>query len=166
MPAKGVENTHENNEFLQLWTIAGRSGSVICFSQNRFESIAHWSQSLFEVTINVFNFTSDISLPAYSMISKNNICICKKLLLFYTRNGNHEHSNSNRLTHVPVVSKFFLLFDLMRWSMNMWWGLFSKIFQIIGWFGQMGRINCWTISTQLANLCVPTLFYLMISTKY
>ena len=28
------------------------------------------------------------------------------------------------------------------WTMDMWWELFSKISQIIGWFGQMGRINC------------------------
>ena len=93
---------------------------------------------------------------------KNHVCICKQLLLFNTGNGNHEHSNSNRLTHVPVVSKFFLLFDLMRWlltwTMNIRWGLFSKISQIIGWFGQMGGINCGVFpvdfSAHILSLCV------------
>ena len=28
------------------------------------------------------------------------------------------------------------------WTMDMWWGLYPKIFQIISQFGQMGRINC------------------------
>ena len=30
----------------------------------------------------------------------------------------------------------------VAWTMDMWWGLFSKISQIIGQFGQIGRINC------------------------
>ena len=30
----------------------------------------------------------------------------------------------------------------VAWTMDMWWELFSKISQIIGPFGQMGRINC------------------------
>ena len=28
------------------------------------------------------------------------------------------------------------------WTMDMWWVFFSKMSQIIGTFGQMGRINC------------------------
>ena len=31
---------------------------------------------------------------------------------------------------------------LLPWTMDMWCEHFSKMFQIIGWFGQMGPINC------------------------
>ena len=48
-----------------------------------------------------------------------------------------------------VLWRFYLAYCIQQWIMDMWWQFFqkypkffSKISQIIGQFGQMGRINC------------------------
>ena len=65
--------------------------------QNRFESIAHWSQRLFEVKIIVSKVFSNQINSYYDFKTQ---FISKKLLFLIPE---PEITDSNQLTHVPVV---------------------------------------------------------------
>ena len=99
-------------------------------------------------------------------IFSNWACLLKWTRLLFMR----KHVSHSLVCMLNITSaKIDFCQCTCSWTMELWWGLFKKVSQMIGQFGQMGRINCGVsgvIPADLVILCPYLLHYFSLINHY